>query len=153
MKICKICKLELPLESFAKRSLSKDGKMFECRKCSSERAVQWVKDNREKFRENQKKFAAKQKTKDYRRDWALQKQYGVSLDEFKEMEKEQGGKCAICGIFCKLHLDHDHETGRIRGLLCPNCNKGLGLFFDNAKNLNNARKYLQNTKDENFQPI
>ena len=64
------------------------------------------------------------------------------------MFKEQNGVCAICGSpevsdrNSNLCVDHDHETGKIRGLLCNKCNRGLGYFLDNPKILKNALKYL-----------
>ena len=63
------------------------------------------------------------------------------------MFEEQNGCCAICqkhqSKFSKaLNVDHDHETGEIRSLLCENCNRGLGLFYENPKNLLNAIIYL-----------
>ena len=64
-----------------------------------------------------------------------------------ELHARQGGKCAICGTqyvlgLKRLALDHCHETGRIRGLLCGSCNRGLGLFRDNPERLRKAIEYL-----------
>lgn len=53
------------------------------------------------------------------------------------------GNCEICGIMCKRVLDHDHSSGKIRGLLCGNCNWGLGNFMDNTNNLLSAIRYLE----------
>ena len=50
--------------------------------------------------------------------------------------------CCICGEKQELVIDHDHRTGKVRGLLCGSCNKGLGFFKDNKKYLNSAIKYL-----------
>lgn len=84
--------------------------------------------------------------------------YGLTVEQFDEMVAAQGGVCAICGqapVAVKgiapalrpardpvLHIDHDHETGRVRGLLCTRCNSGIGFFGDNAKLLRVAVKYL-----------
>lgn len=73
--------------------------------------------------------------------------YGLSEKEHKHLLKEQNYKCAICGIpqselRTALCVDHDHKTGKIRGLLCTLCNQGLGSFRDNQSNIENALYYL-----------
>lgn len=73
---------------------------------------------------------------------------GISVDEYVIMFKEQDGKCKICGISedktskSKLHIDHCHTTGAVRGLLCSNCNTALGLMKDDIYVLKNAISYL-----------
>ena len=75
--------------------------------------------------------------------------YGITYDQYKEMLKKQEHKCAICGIDElesrdeKLCVDHCHETGKVRMLLCNNCNCGLGLFKDDASILELAAAYLK----------
>lgn len=75
--------------------------------------------------------------------------FGITLDKYLEMVEEQNKQCAICGAphsdekWKVLVVDHDHETGNIRGLLCMTCNKALGYFRDNINNLRNAIKYLE----------
>lgn len=74
--------------------------------------------------------------------------HGIALARYKEMKVEQGGRCAICrtdqfgGRGKQLVVDHDHESGLIRGLLCDACNVGLGRFKDNADSLHAAILYL-----------
>ena len=74
---------------------------------------------------------------------------GSSLDEYEKMFKEQGGRCKICGTdkpggkYGTLMLDHCHDTGRVRGLLCHGCNAGLGLIKDNPNTLRGMIKYLE----------
>ncbi len=83
------------------------------------------------------------------------KRYGITPEDKERMLKNQGYKCAICGeeIFLfgsspKLtaHVDHDHKTGKVRGLLCQGCNTGLGGFRDNPKYLLGAVSYLKKNK-------
>ncbi len=84
-----------------------------------------------------------------RRDYNWQYFYGVSPEEYYEMYKEQGGKCKICGCELEdeyLNIDHDSKTGEVRGLLCPNCNKGLGLFNEDINALKGAIKYLEGSR-------
>ena len=82
-----------------------------------------------------------------RRDYDWQYKYGISPEQYFKMYKEQSGKCKICD--CKLpdkkYLDIDHNklTGDIRGLLCNNCNKGLGCFMDSPEILRRAAEYLE----------
>lgn len=83
----------------------------------------------------------------------LLRYYGLKWDDYLLMFEEQNGKCAICKIDLKLigdkniksgmHVDHSHESNSIRGLLCHDCNAGLGYFKENITILNNAIDYLE----------
>jgi hypothetical protein len=79
------------------------------------------------------------------REYHLRRRYGVGQAEFDEMLAEQGGVCAICGAADPQHVDHDHRTGWVRGILCFNCNGGLGQFRDNPEFLAGAITYLKGT--------
>ena len=84
-----------------------------------------------------------------KRDVVIRNQYGITLDEYNTMLQEQDYKCAICGNEDevegrRLAIDHCHDTGHVRGLLCGKCNRGLGLFYDDEELLQNAIKYLKN---------
>lgn len=83
------------------------------------------------------------------------KKYGLTLEDQERMLREQNYKCAICGqeIFLQgssqkliAHVDHDHKTGKVRGLLCKECNIGLGKFMDNTEYLLRAVSYLKKNK-------
>lgn len=81
-----------------------------------------------------------------RRDYDWQYAYGISPSQYLELNKKQSGKCAICGTTLEddyLHVDHNAETGEIRGLLCANCNRGLGMFADNPEILEKAAHYVR----------
>lgn len=78
----------------------------------------------------------------------LLKTYGITDERYNEMFIEQDGRCKIClihqsDINKSLFVDHDHTTGIVRGLLCNNCNTGIGYFKDNIENLTRAIKYLK----------
>ncbi|MEV5208482.1 endonuclease VII domain-containing protein [Micromonospora sp. NPDC053740] len=79
------------------------------------------------------------------REYHLRRRYGVGEKEFQELLAAQGGVCAICGGAHPQHLDHDHRTGWVRGILCFNCNGGLGQFRDSPMRLARAITYLRGT--------
>ena len=69
--------------------------------------------------------------------------YGITLERYREMQEEQLGQCAICGkVSDTLFVDHDHASGQVRGLLCRDCNTGVGMFGDCTSNLERAIDYL-----------
>lgn len=77
------------------------------------------------------------------------RQYGISAEDYRKILAAQGGSCAICGRIdsgnandTRLHVDHCHATGKVRGLLCTNCNHGIGKFADSPERLNRAAAYL-----------
>jgi Recombination endonuclease VII. len=75
--------------------------------------------------------------------------HNLSAAEYEHMLVSQNNQCAICGKFFKSttpHIDHDHETGLVRGLLCSKCNTGLGMFKDNPRFLASAIVYLETAK-------
>ena len=77
-------------------------------------------------------------------DSKLRSRYGITVKDYSNMYEKQNGKCAICdNSHDKLDVDHCHETGVVRGLLCGVCNRALGMFGDNIKGLMKAIKYLR----------
>lgn len=83
-----------------------------------------------------------------RRDYDWQYRYGLSPKQYSELYLKQGGKCAICGSQLSkdkeyFDVDHNKETGEVRGLLCNSCNRGLGCFKDNPESLEKAIEYLK----------
>lgn len=73
---------------------------------------------------------------------ALRERYNLTLDERKAMGVKQKQRCAICNRKVKLVVDHNHNTGKVRGLLCNSCNRALGIF-PTIERLKSAMKYLQ----------
>jgi hypothetical protein len=81
----------------------------------------------------------------FRKNW-LMKNYGISTAQFDEILASQGGRCAICGGGGNgkaWHVDHCHETGKVRGVLCAKCNMALGLLGESAARLRAAADYLE----------
>jgi hypothetical protein len=82
----------------------------------------------------------------YDKECRLRVQYGITLEQWDEMFARQDGRCAICGQEASLHVDHDHETGQIRDLLCTRCNLGIGCFMDDPKTMSAAVEYAAKWK-------
>jgi len=84
----------------------------------------------------------------------LKRKYGLTLADYDQMFADQDGRCGICGTqdpggpnrCSRFAVDHNHETGKVRALLCAHCNKGLGLFKDDPDLLRDATDYLENHK-------
>lgn len=76
--------------------------------------------------------------------------FGLTREDEERMLEQQGGGCGVCGSTDEprsFDIDHDHETGAFRGLLCGRCNKGLGLLGDTEHSVKQALIYLRRTKD------
>lgn len=115
------------------------------------------KDNARKYRERKKEsmkayqdeYRATHDFTEYKREWHARKRfdkYGITKDDFELMLSNQKGLCDICDTpfneQTRPYIDHCHDTGQVRGLLCMNCNTGLGHFRDNQLLLNKAIEYL-----------
>ncbi len=84
-----------------------------------------------------------------RRRFKLWSKYGLTTEQYRTLLDKQEGTCAICSQDAParaLHVDHDHETGEVRGLLCNNCNRGLGLLKDDVVVLRSAITYLEGAR-------
>lgn len=106
-------------------------------------------ENREKVRQLRVDYRIRNKEllPQMRREANL-KQYGLSIQQFEEMVQAQGGLCKVCrrppdGRWGTLQVDHCHTTGRVRGLLCVNCNQAIGLLQDNPEYAREAARYLR----------
>jgi hypothetical protein len=104
---------------------------------------------RERFPEKTKKYheTFRNTHPTHQHKYGLLRKYGLSVDDYNVMVAKQKGQCAICGIHQsnlkkKLHVDHDHVSGEIRGLLCSRCNIVIGTFNDDTKILKSAIIYL-----------
>lgn len=144
MKICTKCKFPLPLSEFWNHPHCKNGKRSRCKKCLSAENKQNVDPtgNRERAR----RWSAL--NPDKKRGSNLRRRYGISVSVYEEMFDKQDGKCAICLLppleGKHLHVDHDHKTGKIRGLIHNKCNRALGFLNDNPDAFRRAAEYLEN---------
>lgn len=143
MKQCAKCKEIKPLAEFNKHIRCKDGIRTRCKSCEAEDAKQ------RKIKELEQDYLG---TRLKERAANLKRMFGMSLEEYTEKAEKQGNVCAICGSLCKsgkqLAVDHNHNNGAIRDLLCGNCNGGLGKFQDNPELLEKAAEYLRKHNGE-----
>jgi len=106
---------------------------------------------RRELRNKAERLSRKNNRKRFK-SYELKKSFGITLEDYENLLKNQNGVCAICGNpetattnggeLRKLSVDHDHETGEVRGLLCTNCNNGLGRFKDSPDLFQKALNYL-----------
>jgi Recombination endonuclease VII len=146
MKLCKRCDATKPFDDFHKDRKAKDGLCFYCKECNKRK----TRDYYASLDKTSEKTRGKSRTENGEyRNYQYMKKYGITLDEYNSLLEKQGGKCAICGITreeCKdkraLPVDHNHETGHVRGILCHSCNRAVGLLKDSPTNLIQAAVYL-----------
>lgn len=142
-RTCTRCKRDLPWSRFGKRT-GKNSHLYkhQCIHCVREEscanAAAWRARNPEKVRANQKKQDL----------WV---KFGMRIEDYNALLSRQGGCCAICladkprsDKYTRFSVDHDHETGEVRGLLCGHCNSGIGFFSDDPQRLVTAATYLLN---------
>ncbi|MEH0821176.1 MULTISPECIES: endonuclease VII domain-containing protein [unclassified Micromonospora] len=127
-RFCADCGTVKPVADFPRNRSDSTGYATYCKPCHNHRTRE-----------------TKQRLYGGDREYHLRRRYGVGEKEFQELLAEQGGVCAICRRPDPEHLDHDHRTGWVRGILCFNCNGGLGQFKDNADVLARAITYLRGT--------
>jgi len=135
MKKCTKCKIVQPFKDF--HINSRKGQLApRCKKCNRIKHNEWAKKNRDKIK------------KRHSISWRKHK-YGLTQEQYNDMILSQNNECAICKkpSHKTLHIDHDHTTGKVRGLLCSTCNTGIGFFNEDIDSLNNAVKYLKSSLD------
>lgn len=125
MRTCSKCGVEKEPSAFGKHKGTKDGLRPECKDCRSGRP-----------------YDPKRQLNNH-----LKSKYNITLDDYDNMLKEQGGVCALCGTNepgkqGRFVVDHNHDTGEVRGLLCNQCNVGLGALQDSPTLLLKAADYL-----------
>ena len=144
-KDCPKCSFEKPLFSFYKDATKKDGLTSYCKTCSKNKRKVKYKENTEAEKAKLKKYY--NNNKDKAKNYYLTKNYGIDVEVYEQMFKEQEGKCAICGAAHEdlnrgLFVDHCHSSGKVRGLLCQFCNTLLGMAQDKLEILQKASNYL-----------
>jgi tRNA(Ile)-lysidine synthase TilS/MesJ len=137
---CVKCLEDKPQELFYLRK--KGLRRRECKSCFDKKNRQWRVNHRPEQRERSRRQY--HENPEYWRNRGLKNRYGITFEEFKEMLEKQDGKCLICGKkpTTKLHVDHCHNTKKVRGLLCGNCNRMIGIAQHDIGILASAIKYL-----------
>jgi hypothetical protein len=139
----------------------RDGHRNECKACNLQqrhekyrsdpakeirRVEQWRKDNPGRYAAYQKQRRSRPNVKAADRAGHLRRKFGLTPEEYEARLAAQGGVCAICerqpAKGRQLDIDHDHQTGEVRGLVCNSCNQGLGLFGEDTFRLMSAAAYL-----------
>lgn len=159
-KTCTRCAETKPILSFYAHRGTRDGRATYCKECQKALSREWTAKNSEKVRErNAKRYA--ERPDEYRRNskrWWF-RAFGITEEIYQEMLARQGHACAICllperyvdprtGYPRRLAVDHDHETGKVRGLLCGRCNRSIGQFADDHERLTRAAAYLRDAAIE-----
>lgn len=135
VKCCLTCKSEKPVTDFHLNRASRDGYHTRCKAC----ACQQKRDIASKDRQHARTLD---------RGGKLKSRYGITVDDYNRMLTCQNGRCGICGtndpgnLKTNFQIDHNHNTGVVRGLLCCKCNRGIGFFNDDASLLVVAAQYL-----------
>ena len=149
-KQCSLCRRTKAVSEFSPRNDRPGGRQSACRECVRRR-------ERDRRLADVGKARTRDAKKRYGNPTALRKAklkylYGITLQAYEDMFAAQGGLCLICkrpeqrrdrkGRLCRLCVDHDHKTGKIRGLLCRTCNYGIGAFEDDPQRLVAAAAYV-----------
>lgn len=164
-KKCTKCKKAKLPEDFYREKCSRDGRRSSCKMCDNIRVKEYRRRNREACRKSHRKWRAKNPKKvkqsakksyrrniKNRRNYNLKKLCGITLDEYDCIFEQQNGVCAICGKvemqknqygIRRLSADHNHATGKMRGLLCNNCNRFIGFCEESVEILEKTIRYLE----------
>ena len=162
MKACRKCGETKPLNEFHRAAAMRDGHRNECKACWKiickkryaknrdehiAKVQEWRRRNPEKYDSYRKRYIAENRERIAieERKGHLRRKYGLTLEEYDFLRLAQGDRCLICGAGEEggLHVDHDHKTGRVRGLLCGKCNKAIGLLREDPALFDAASAYLQ----------
>ena len=122
---CPACGLDKSLNDFSKNRSTKTGRQVYCKPCY-----------------NRKISDAADRLYGGHRNFLLMRRYGINETELNRLLEKQHGLCAICREQPAEHVDHCHHSGKVRGLLCFNCNGALGRFEDDPEILERAIEYL-----------
>jgi hypothetical protein len=139
-KVCRDCGEEKPLEAFPLQKGGRQGRHPLCKRCRAAQERRRYERDRERILELMRADPARRVRT---RRQALRRKYELTLEEYDDLRIRQRGCCAICELrVAQLCVDHDHDTGEVRGLLCSNCNFGVGDFADSPERCFRAASYL-----------
>ena len=140
-RVCRVCNEDKNLLNdfylSRKDPTLKSSYSYECKECCIQRTIKYNHSHRPK-----------------REDQALQRHYGIGLEDYNKLFEEQNGSCAICGTttpggkWKNFHVDHCHDTDKVRGLLCSNCNTSMGLCKESIHTLQAMIQYLESHEQD-----
>lgn len=147
-KTCKACGETKSLDQFY--TTKSGGLVTKCKPCYNSYCVEKARERRRRDPERAREMNRQNKAKVdplVKKGYQLKSTRGITRQEYEALLSLQNGRCAICGGEQNsgktyLSVDHNHDTGRIRGLLCVTCNSGLGMFRDDPVLLASAIQYL-----------
>lgn len=158
-RLCRTCNNRKPDSAFGKDPRSKNGRAWRCKECAKAAHLKWRDANREHVRDvargssRKSRANAPAKAREAARNIRIKKKYGLTPTDLDAMIASQDGACGICRRSIRFtgdrvdeaaaHIDHNHDTGRVRGLLCSTCNTALGKFKDSVAVLSSAIEYLR----------
>lgn len=152
--ICRICKEPKTSADFYRTSFRRKngsrGFRRECKACGNKRHAEYVEKNKAEINGRRRgNYHASDKIQAISQN--LKRYYGLTIEDYNRMFLEQQGCCKICGVHQsgferRLDVDHDHQTKKIRGLLCIRCNRGIGLLQDSIEVVQRALDYLIKNK-------
>jgi hypothetical protein len=157
VKRCKHCGETKSLDEFYGDPKARDGRRPECKACNLagrarkyaanpqpyiDRVKKWQQENPERLNENRREYRRRPARQSADRAGYLKRKYGMTIADYERMFEAQGRVCAICGEERTLHVDHDHVTGSIRGLLCFRCNQAIGSLQEDHDIFQKAADYL-----------
>jgi hypothetical protein len=161
MKRCNVCGELKPLEDFYPARGMRDGRRNDCKPCNLAakkrryeadpateiaRVKKWQQENAERLNAYRRAHNATPERKRALRSGYYRRTYGLTADEVDDMLAAQGGVCAICKerpeVEARMHVDHEHCTGTIRGVLCSRCNHAIGLLREDPVLFARAADYL-----------
>lgn len=150
---CRTCRELKKLSEYRKSSNYRNGYTNSCIPCERDRRKTYYRDNREVMMRKHQEWRKANPEYFLRRD--LKRLYRISLEEYGALLRRQNNVCACCGSNepggrydnDRFHVDHDHVTGAVRGLLCHKCNTGIGLLGDSTDGVMKALMYLIQSQD------
>lgn len=149
VRTCKNCGRTPEETEFGSQPSTIDGLKTICKSCDSDRVSAEYKN----YSDDRKRTLSMRHKNDLDRNTALLRNFGITLHTYNYFLEEQEQSCGICKTTFDQqlvpHVDHDHTTLKVRGLLCRTCNSGLGMFKDDINKLGHAITYLKRTSDSN----
>jgi hypothetical protein len=140
IKYCPECKIRKPISEFLYNNAARDKVDFFCIDCKKKLAKRYrqTPEDRRKYYQKRKRDIINSR---------LLRNFGITLEQYEKKLEEQNGKCEICGLTPienkkSLAVDHDHNSGRVRGLLCNNCNVAVGFLKDNVDKAKKMTEYI-----------